>query len=509
MEQDKEFKEFCVTIQTLIEAGSIAEAQSELMLNESKFTLREQKLMLAHFYKRARLPDRSILLLRPYVRSSSKNPIKATDGEKLEYASALTLLDATKEARKLLDTVSVKTLDDYLLFTAFNCIREWDYLSAIEPLEKYISQISDSYKKAIGTINLLQSYISCAKLDLAKQLIDEGSLEKFLVDKSKLRLLGNFYELTAQLYFQKKDWDLAESALKSAQKFSLNNKSVDDLFVNKWKLLVDMHRGDGEGNFKDRWLEMRSKAYALAHFETVRDLDFHYALCSRSDDILSYVYWGTPYEGFREKLRNSYRDKHSKELHIEDSCQRPIFKEREKLDFNFTASKVPRFDSAQIKEQAHLIKDSLELKLFDVLNADFYKEASAYFIFEKVYEDEFFNPNSSPAKIRQVVYRLKDTLKQMGAPITVSFEERGYLLVPSDSDCVIIDSKSRNSYTRHHDLLEKIKKVFANEAFKAKDLIAVVEISARSVANALKDMLEDGELEKMGSGPNTSYRLKK
>lgn len=510
MAANKDFAELAASVKGLIESGAIAEAQRLLQTTKDQNPTREQKLELAHLYRRARLPDRAVMLLRPFVRPSSKKTYVASDQEKLAYAAALTLLDSTKECHKLLQTVENQNLSEFLLFQAFNLIREWDYAGATRSLEAYIQQEEDEYKKAIGSINLLQCYLFCEALDRAQQLIESKTVESFLIQQSKFRLLGNFYELSAQFHFQKQNWELAEQALAKAQKYSQQNKSVDELFVNKWKLLVDMQKGADRQDIKVRWLDMRQKAYALAHFETARDLDYHYSLSVKDEDILRHVYWGTPFNSYREKILKTFASRHSSELPIGNGYARPVFVNHEQLPFFLNTSEMPLFDLDTFNGDARFSRESLLKKLFASLNADFYKVASPYFIFESVYEDEFFNPESSPLKVRQLVFRAKELLKESDAPVSIHFGERGYWLEPLAADCVMIAAHGQLSGgSRHENILSVIRAKFSGETFKTKELLEEVSISQRALADVLKEIIEDGNLEKIGSGPKTTYRLVK
>ncbi len=501
------FEEFCVKVKAFIEEGAIAEAQAYLTANESKYDARPERLELAHFFRRSRLPEKAISLLRPYIRPNSKKPFVATDQEKLAYSAALTLLDASKECRKLLESVKDKNADEYLLFSSFNLIREWNYSEAAGFLEKYIAQIHDDYKKAIGTVNLLQCYLASEELDKAHQIISQKWLENFLLEQSKHRLLGNYYELTAQYYFQTKDWNLAGVALKNAQKYSQQNKSIDELFVKKWDLLVDMYKTSDKTKIEARWIKMRKKAHSFSHFETARDLDCHFSLRFRDDEILRYVYWGTPYKSYKNKIKKKYKDFYSVEFDPGQNFRRKIFEHQETFPFGPDELPIVEFKLESFRRDPRFSRDILVFRLLEALCSDFYKVSSLYYIFEFVYEGEFFNPESSPGKIRQLVFRLKESFRELDLPLTVSFGERGYWLEVTEDKVVHIDLASKFEIKRHEQLLEKIEELFAKNSFKAKDLSSEVSMSARTVATALKDLLEDGAVEKIGSGPNTSYRL--
>ncbi len=161
----------------------------------------------------------------------------------------------------------------------------------------------------------------------------------------------------------------------------------------------------------------------------------------------------------------------------------------------------------RLKDSAATSVSPLLQKLFSFLNSDFYVGQSMYSIFEHVYPDEFFNLESSPEKIRQIVFRLRDQLGAAGVGLDVFHEDGRYSLASQSGLTAVVCAGKEDA--GEPIMLKEIRSHFAGEEFRLEDLAKKLNISNRSVSTRVKEAVQAGYLEKIGAGPKTRYRVLK
>lgn len=489
-------------IRVLIENGQVQDAVTCLDGLNYKQLRRNEVLVVARLYRRAAQFLKTIELLRPMVRPPSKQIIQATDEERLEYAVALTGLGSVIEASRLMSEVENKELGLYSLYTAFNSIKQWNYLEAIQPLEKYLEIEADFYAQSVAKVNLLQAYLYCGKLEMAVKLIEDKPWQMDLVNKKKLRLLGNLEELKAQYFFQVKHWSDALDCLARASSY-LEKSEIEKLFVQKWQFLVQLFSKGPDAQSQDSWMRLRIYAQGLGHQETVRDLDYHYGYKTQHLKILRYVYWGTPFLSYKNLINQKMMSEFSIDLSREETFYRPL--EGKKL--------APLFEADSILpitvHETRVSKSALLQKLFSYLNSDFYRGMSVYAIHDAVYTGEYFNPLSSPEKVRQGIHRLRDCFRDLKAPIEIDFQNNHYRIYSLNDEPVGIVSYRKNFLDQQIPaIVSKIRECYPCENFKLKDLSIRLNIPSRTLSTQIKKAIEGDFVEKLSSGPNAQYKLK-
>ncbi len=490
------------SVRELIENGQIQNAVRDLDNLDSKRLRRSELLTAARLYRRAAQFLKTIELLRPLVRPTSKLADQANDEEKLEYAVALTGLGSVIEARELLSEVENKELSLYFLYTAFNCIKQWNYAEAIDPLEKYLGREKDFYAQSVAKVNLLQAYLYCGRRELAVTFIDDKNWQAELAKKKKHRLLGNLEELKAQYFFQTKKWPEALECLEQAHSY-LEKSEMEKLFVQKWQFLVKLFSHGADAQSQGQWMKLRLHAQGLGHQETVRDLDYHYGYKTRQLNILKYVYWGTPFLSYKALLNQKLISEFSMDLTQEDSFYRPLEAKNE----------APAFDEQSplplTLHESNISRSPLLQKLFAYLNSDFYRGMSVYAIHDAIYTGEYFNPLSSPERVRQGIHRLRDCFRDLKAPIEIDLQNNHYRLHSLNEAPVGIVSYRKNSPDQSAPaIVAKIRECYAHEIFKLKDLSERLNMPSRTLSTQVKKAIEEGFILKISSGPQAQYKLK-
>lgn len=394
-------------IDQLIRQGKGQLARLELQRINKSELVREDLVSIANFYRRVGLNHYGLKILNPIIRPSAAKISKPTQEELTEYGVLLINMGIFHEGMTLLDQVDARETPNALLFKAFGLFNQWDYFSAIPLLEKYIQSHSiNEYQKHIGILNLLAAYVETQRFDLFDQ--NFGELFKFLSSNKYNLLLGNLFEIQAQRYFfegQLKDArkSLHESAeyLKEAESFSL-------FLIKKWNFIFNLDHSKKHNT--SEYLKLCDEAVKDGYSEGVRDMDLYRFLEFNDSPGLNYLYWGTPYSHYQNKIKNLNKQK----------LQTSEFNFLPKLKENFQG---PHFDP--LKNQ-FLQDNPLLMKMMYVLNHDFYRTLKVPEIYSLVYPENFYNPFISPDSIKQLILRLRKFLISEKLPYEIT-PDRGSL----------------------------------------------------------------------------------
>jgi hypothetical protein len=167
---------------------------------------RAELYRVANLARRVRLENWGMQLLYPIVRSEKKEVFSSAE-EICEYSNALMELGSLEEARNLLLAVSPREAPQALLYLAFLDFREWNSIGAGVHLRSYLKCPLDLYAQLVGQVNLAAALVQTPEWEEARGLLDQ--LELRARTEQRHLLLGNIFELRAQLDIQIKDWSAA------------------------------------------------------------------------------------------------------------------------------------------------------------------------------------------------------------------------------------------------------------------------------------------------------------
>lgn len=477
-------------IEAKITSGQVTEARHMLQAVEVTKVPRNKVCAVAQLAKRAGLSDLALKLIKPYVRSHNKL-IQPTPAECLDYATALVSVGGAEEAVELLSRKEVLAHDPKAyLYLAFAWFARWDYRSALEPLQQYLSLTEmGSYQHAIGQVNYsaalinLEEYAEAEKILL--KLIPEFQSQNYSI------LSGNCRELLAQIYFRLNKTGEARRLLEEALPL-LGGKMPDTLFVNKWLALIDLKNNPGSSEAQKKFEGLRRQALEIHHWESVRDLDFHSAMISSKLDVLKRVYFGTPLQHYREQLLNKY----------------PKVGQSGTLRCLGSETDGEVIDLEQLlKGEKPLFKPgSLNHNMFHLLLADFYRPIRVGTLFEKLYPGEYFDPDHSAQKVKMQISRLRKALKPLGIEIT-EMNGKGYRLTSQKG--------VRLKYNQPFDLnpedksqlhLEIIQEHFQDRPFTCTEFARQMGVNDRTALRWLTELIEQNQILKTGARKGVRYQ---
>lgn len=477
----------------------LAREKLDQILNSHIKISRISLVVMAELLRRAGYPHKSVKLLFRFVRGKGHNFKQASIGEKEEYAAALVALKATEEAFILLSELKKENSPKTFLFLGMAHINRWDYESAIVELRKFQEfRYISNYDRYIGTVNLMAALVATAGENSKQIGAIEGEIDFHLEATKDLGfkiLHANLLEIKSQLIVKSIQTKASKTLLKRASAIINDPNSKDNLFVRKWEIISRKPDASEEASVIAKWKkemgELRQKAKAINHIETIRDIDFY--LGEFNSSLVQRVFFGTPYSSFRDKIVEVYSPKLRSEywLHI---------------DSNSDLKKV-EFDYLQYKD---LKIGSIILKVLKALTFDFYKRQNKYTLFELVFPNDYLDPSSSFNKIHQALSRTREWLKKHKVPLEIHEENEEYFLVGHVSIRIYLSDRVKETKKIKDEgffyELDLIKNEFENKIFHIQDaMLSLGHSNLRKTQRFLKKALELEELHKEGAGKKTVY----
>lgn len=475
-------------IDALIRGGEVANAKKKLLKIPRKQVPRLKLATYCQLFRRLQVPIIPLQILNPIVRPSQGITVRAKPDEKIEYAIALIDVGSPEEALGILQTIDTTEAPRTLISQAFAHISLWNYRASLPLLNRYLEHNSlTHYERLVGTVNLLGALVHEKKRSMAEALIPDLLKE---TERKFGRLHGNVLLFAAENAVSEKDWKAGELYLERALKIFGGSDSFEEVFVEKWQAILEasQRKTNSAKNFE----AVRKRALKVGHLETIRECDRMEAILNKDHDLFLKVYFGTPWEHYREWLCRDFKGDSTLPKEYLREMGEGITKLSERLDF---------FKDDQLREQPLL------LRLFAILNRDFYQSLRIASIHTLLYPDEFFNPFSSPNRIHQLVDRLKVFLKEKKSPLKIAQDEGGYRL-KATSSCKTVVHRSLPAIQKSQDLIQELRKYFPNETlFSSGEASEKLKMSSRTVGRFLQDSVAAGAVERIGKRRGTRYRL--
>lgn len=473
--------ELIASLEQDVRSGRLNEAREKINAVSFADVPRIHAAKMANLGLRAGALFWSVRLLNPIVRSDSAG-ISASVEEKAEYAFALNRIGAHGEAERILTELSSQPLPKIQLYLAAVHTNAWNYRSAIQCFEKYLTYELTPYEKHIGHLNLASCLIGAeADLDRAFDLL--AQLRRDLNPVEHKLLYGNTYELSAQLAYKRGD-DPAEWIAKGREIFPDVN-SIYSLFFKKWETLSVIKAG---GDARELLKPVRADAIRLQHHETIRECDYYEAIATGDQTLFQRVYFGTPWEKYRERLL-----KHGTPAETYDYVPNG--------DGALVLSLSPEVAKAGDQE---LKSGQILHRLLMALMSDFYRPMWVAAVFTHLFPDEFYHPETGPKRVHQAMFRLRKWLSDSNVPLAIE-DSNGRYVLQWTQGCRIRLTGEKGTLKAEDVLCRKLAANFAGD-FGAQEAATFLGVSPTSARQALKWGVDNNRLEKIGSGPKTRYR---
>ena len=436
--------------------------------------------------RRIDFASKGLLLLRNRVLDLPSTQIPDPT-ELCEYAACLIKVGASAEALRLLQTIDVKKAPEAHKFMGFANMHKWNYSAAIPELRNYLSKIDDaSYEHLIGSINLAASFVVTEQLDDASLLLESAVARA--KREGQTVLLGNCYELMAQIFVQQKEFQKAESKLDLSFEELKNASPRYRLYIDKWRAVIEISKNSSSASALKALHSVREKAVLASEWEVIRDCDFYESLARSDANLFLHLYFGTPHSSYRERIKRKCNF-----VEIPDSYIVGDSKNERKLNLQ----------SGMGSETDVLKKGQALHKIATALLLDFYAPASVAQLFAQVFEYERYHPETSPHRIQELVRRLRFKLERSGYPIPIHSLKRGYKVdVGEIKDFGIELAIAREVQMS---LLKIANSHFGSRPFTLRELMERVDIPHTTLYRRIKDLVENGSLTPIGTAKNTQY----
>jgi len=466
--------------------------------------------------------------LHRFIAPENPHEPAATDQEKMIYGYALCILGATEEALSILNSIPSGSLPEATFLKAITNFRLWNYSQSIPLLKEYLSTPGlETYRCLVGEVNLVAAFVATEQWDQALAWLEK--IQTSCQGGKYSLLLGNSFELKAQVLFFQQKYDEALAALDQARELLKDQQGLYLLFVEKWTLVCHLFQKSSPENLAALGA-LRSKASGLEDFETVRECELFEAIATQNEQLLRKVIMGTPSEHYRQRARQLFGKalrplgqfewklnqppsektvRNPKENYVGTSGKNQVGKPVQNPGANPVAKitgKPVIFDpyekqnsQAALYEQPHL------LALFEALTIDFYKPNHLGALFKAVYPTEKFNPYTSPARVMQLLKRLDRWLQSNQVPVRVEFKKSQFSLTATAPVYVIVQrGKKMSSFEGRW---SEIKNSFDGRTFTSAKISEVVGISKTSAQRLIKQALQDGRVQTVGRGRGAAYQF--
>lgn len=407
----------------------------------------------------------------------------------ITYATSLLWIGALEEAQSCLKRVKNST--EALLTQAFIYFAQWDYKKSIPILVKYVnaSQIS-TYQKLVGEINLLAAYISTGNFNQARTLVEILS-EKLSADPNYKILYGNCLELQAQIEIHEGAFDRALVFLQEAEEILKELPGRSLLYVKKWKAIVGLSLHPAVQDSHDAIAIVKKEALLLRNWETLRDCDFHAARLTSDKNLLDRVLLGTPYQGYHDRIKLVFGIS-APPLHDLTYCPGEISRPPLKIGL----------DLEDIYGKTFLNPTSWSL--LQLLTKDIYRPPRMGVVFSTLYPDEYFNPYTSPQRVRNSVFRFNEWAELQTIDFRIKINQGDFFLVSSEKQAIKCISRHRPLQSWQA-TLNAFKLQNESRSFTSLNVSEFLGISQRNALNIIKKGLAKRKLQKIGQGKNCRY----
>ncbi|MGE4132758.1 MAG: tetratricopeptide repeat protein [Bdellovibrionales bacterium] len=446
---------------------------------------RAARLPMANLGRRAGLFQSALKILRPAI-FLNKNEFSqdAHERELAEYAVILERCGAVSEALQLLNRVSnPKQAPEAMLYKAFCLFKTWRYGEAIGDLKRYLQLVRDPYSHFVGHVNLAAALVAEFQYQEAHELLSE------LISQAQAsgygRLRGNCFELRSQTHMLQGRFHQAEFDLSSAYQIFRHDRTLDQFFVEKWRaVLIALRSSD-----LDPLQAIQAKARRRRDWESVREGDLFACKVNAEEPRLARLYFGTPFSAYRNRIHRMLEKRPESESYIHG------------------IGKSPCLDLATGEIEGGVpIKPGKSLhQVLGLFMRDLYRPIRIGEIFSSLFPNEHFNPYSSPGRVHQTLFRLRQWLSENDLPVVISHSGREYSATITGPFAVRLSS-DQSDFSGWSPHWVRLEKCLADKShFTSADVRELLDMKHSTCKRFLKWAVESGKAVRLGSNNTSQY----
>lgn len=481
------YEEFLSECHDKIRAGNADLVVKNLRQVNTSQIPRKHALAMAALCRRTELIQTGLRILRPIVNGPTQKKNDVSDGEKGEYAVLLLKNGSIAEARRILKDLQNSSFQEAHLYLGFAAIMVWDYEKAVQHLKLFIEKAPDSFIKLVAKVNMSAALINTYEYEQAKKLISENMEEANKFENKKL--LANCHELMSQVYTAEKQFEKARESLDVSWQILKQENSTDQLFVVKQKAIIDAISTGSTAPL----LLAKQEAIKRRHWESVRDLDFHLLKLHFNSKDYNKLYCGTPHAAYRTKLTKQFSSLHALPENAFIGADDAIVLDLNNFQLSNGRISMP---SPQIQ------------RTFIALLNDVYRPQSLGALFEKVFPSDYFDADSSPNRIRQLINRTRQWIEENHLPVQIAYSRDGFKVEITGSLQIKLHLDVQNNFEAERTKWFRLQKQMKPAGwFTVNDVCETQHESKSSAQRLLNWALKNNKITKSGSGPSTKYFL--
>lgn len=481
----------------MVRAGRGQEVARELKAIPRGELPPEALARIANLSWRINRPRTGLRLLFPELRRQRNLRASTNPDAFAEYAACLVEVGALSEASQILREIEPGHIKAKF-YLALLLFRQWDYEGALPLLQSYLEKIPADYHQLVVRVNLAAAEVVTERFDQAlKNLTD---LEAELIENHHHLLLGNVYEIWSQIHFAEHDHKRALALLHKSDQLLRQTRNMGWLYTRKW-ILLNERAASGQD-----WpplaedpeeLLLRETAVGMGSWETIRELDLYRSLMSGDSGRLNQVYFGSPLPAYRRRV-----------LKLQSSSAPAL-----ELSEVFRLGSNEAKDVFRLKDILHGTSVNgptfLERRLLAILVSDLYAPFRTGQIFSQLFPEEYYDLDTSPDRVFQIVRRLRSWLRQNCGSSEIVFSPRGYRLSLDSRSAFLIERPAVNSesFSKVDLELRRVLECFGRESFSARDLGEKIGRSQRSANRLIRTLVDEGHAISEGQGRLTRFKL--
>jgi len=494
------FNKIIEKLDILIRQAEFEKVTNELLKLKEQNIPRRHISQLANIARRGQNNDFALEILNPIIRPQTPLESPANIKEMAEYGASLTRAGVLNESINILESLDHSNNPEVLLYRCINHFQIWEYEKAIPLLHKYLdSSILSDYQALVGKVNLVSSYMFLGKGSEIKLVLDE------IINEASLRGHNLLYSIILQLSAQDKilneQFDLAKSDLTESEKALKGSQHISAFYLKKWQAILNLLKSKGDKNSVIQIKKIQHEAGLLKNWETIRECDFYLSYIHRNDELFNQVYLGTPYVQYRKRVSEIYKPNFQIPTSIKWTMNNPHSNNSYEYELDVNKGKL----TSQVSGMK--VGQVMHKSLF-LLTRDFYKPIQVGELFSQLFQDDHFNPTTSPERVFKAIGRLRNWLKENNIPIKILRTKGEYRLSGGGNCCLIISTEEKN-LDRFDLQITELFKEFSYLPFTVADACKVLGLASRTTSRLIKKAMENNNIEKNGKGKATKYKFRK
>ncbi len=427
------------------------------------------------------------------MRPSNGIPSEPNDDERAEYAMCLVKAGAPEASLGILETINENKLTQVALYRGGAYLAQWNYAEAAVAFENYLKFNLDPYDALVGKTNLASCLVYERRIEEAETLLYELRQEALTTPYALLN--ERILYLSAQQSINQERWDEAQLFLKQARDMLVEKKGLDAYLIRKWEAILNFKKSNCSRAALNTLNQVRMEAHQYNQWESIRYIDRITACHFHDRELLTHLYYGTPFPAFRQSLVTEFGG---------DSPMADSY-------LWFPGAKAAAHGTLDLflasAQEGQLKRGQLMHRLLTTLCSDFYRPFRLITLYSKLFPKQHYNPMNSPARVHLTISRLRDWFKQNNVSLKIDQQSQFYQLTASIPYAVRISHQEILTTDSKIINLSVVHEQYPHEEITTRTVCELLKISADSALRILKEGEQTGKLTRMGRGRATMYRF--